>query len=61
MIEYIFVNPDTKNFDPHACGYEGPGWYFWDETDAFCYGPYVSPDEALQKLRAYGAKLDSGR
>jgi hypothetical protein len=28
-------------------------WYFWDETWADIYGPYLSRKEALKKLNEY--------
>ena len=34
-------------------GYDGPGWYFWDETWTSCNGPYRSEEEAQQKLKHY--------
>lgn len=37
--------------------YEGelmlPGWYFWDETWAYSYGPFETEEEARTKLNAY--------
>lgn len=31
-------------------GYKGPGWYFWDETGAYCYGPCVGEIVASKAL-----------
>jgi hypothetical protein len=39
-------------------GYEGPGWYFWDETGAYCHGPYISSALAWDKLVEYCEELD---
>lgn len=41
----------------HAWGYQGPGWYFWDETEAYCYGPYKSEKAAEIALNKYAEKL----
>lgn len=30
-----------------------PGWYFWDETWADCFGPYATEWQARGQLRAY--------
>jgi len=48
-IEYIFVNPLTRNwtYDEY---FQGPGWYFWDENWLYAYGPYSSVEEAKQYL-----------
>ena len=50
-IEYI----STPYFeDAKFRGYEGPGWYFWDEADGqYCYGPYDSMSQAEQRLKEY--------
>lgn len=40
-----------------AWGYQGPGWYFWDETEAYCYGPYKSEKEAEIALNRYAETL----
>ncbi len=29
------------------------GWYFWDETWAYQYGPFASEEEAQAKLEEY--------
>lgn len=44
----------TKNWtDGDLCGYTKPGWYFWDETEATCYGPYPTPISALAAFVCY--------
>ncbi len=42
-------------------GYEGPGWYFWDETWAYCHGPYASREEASVAVNKYTEWLETGR
>jgi len=41
---------DSGNVD---WGYHGPGWYFWDETGAYCHGPYESAELAYIGLEKY--------
>lgn len=43
---------DLKN-----AGWDGPGWYFWDETQAHCHGPFGNRDEANAALILYGEHL----
>lgn len=38
-------------------GYSSPGWYFWDETQAFRYGPYASGDMCREKMTEYANQL----
>lgn len=50
-IEYL----DGISFNDVARGYQGPGWYFWDECDGqYCYGPYHTKEIAAQKMKEYG-------
>ena len=43
--------------DLATIGYSTPGWYFWDETEAYCRGPYTTEAEAVQALRDYAHSL----
>ena len=43
--------------DADQAGFTQPGWYFWDETEAFCHGPYKTLEEAREKLDEYGKQL----
>jgi len=45
-IEYLFIGNESQ-------GWEGAGWYFWDETWCDCYGPYESAKKATEKLHEY--------
>lgn len=38
---------------PAIIGWAGPGWYFWDETDAYAMGPYCSAEKATEEMGAY--------
>lgn len=37
----------------------GPGWYFWDETEAYAYGPYLTRRTARRELNSYADHLNS--
>ena len=43
------------NFSPidEKMGFKGEGWYFFNELDNFCYGPYSSHSQAKAKLLEY--------
>lgn len=43
--------------DANIQGWKGPGWYFWDETWAFCHGPFGSESQASLALQAYAEEL----
>lgn len=34
-------------------GYTTPGWYWWDETHAYCTGPFPTQELATQAKKAY--------
>jgi hypothetical protein len=40
-------------------GLTTPGWYFYDETYAFSYGPFDTEEIAKAKLYEYGSRLAS--
>ena len=52
-------NGDGMQLDGAICylcegkGGTSPGWYFWDETQAYRYGPYESEEEANKQLDRY--------
>ena len=45
---YENATPDLED-----AGYTKPGWYFWDETDAYCHGPFETEEQAREALRGY--------
>jgi hypothetical protein len=54
-IEYL-----TSGYFDNAVerGYNGVGWYFWDEADGqYCYGPYDTKEIAEQKMKQYYSTL----
>lgn len=38
-------------------GYSVPGWYFWDETWAYCHGPFLTEEDANGACREYAKAL----
>jgi hypothetical protein len=46
-----FLAAEFENSE--MAGYTSPGWYFWDEAQTGCYGPYASRFIAEQKLEEY--------
>ena len=32
-------------------------WYFWDETQAYCHGPYYTRKDVERALKDYGESL----
>ncbi|MGI0010128.1 MAG: hypothetical protein ACREAE_01865 [Nitrosopumilaceae archaeon] len=43
-------------FYSHAHEFDGQiedGWFFWDETWSYTYGPYATEQEARQILAGY--------
>lgn len=43
--------------DAELCGYTTAGWYFWDETQAYCHGPFSTQEKAKAKLKEYAENL----
>lgn len=56
MIQHLLHNFE----DAELVGWEGPGWYFWDETEAYCYGPYRTKQEAEVREEFYFDWLKTG-
>lgn len=53
MVQYI-----SEPFpDAEISGYTSPGWYFWDEAQSHCYGPYESQGQAESALEQYASSL----
>ena len=40
--------------EPKQCP---PGWYFWDETWAFAYGPFDDEEQARKSCTEYARNL----
>jgi hypothetical protein len=43
--------------DADVAGWDGPGWYFWDETEAHCHGPFGTKVEAEVAMKKYCLEL----
>lgn len=50
LIEQMFQDGDLA-------GWDGPGWYFWDETEAYCHGPFTTKSEAEAAKTKYAEQL----
>lgn len=37
----------------YDCGYDGPGWYFWEETWCYLHGPFGTIEECRDALNKY--------
>lgn len=44
-------------YDDASDGDQLPGWYFWDETEAFYHGPFATEQEANAALITYARTL----
>jgi len=55
IIEYLNF-PNDKDLESR--GYNGRGYYFWDEADGqYCHGPYLTHDQALIAFDKYAENL----
>ena len=37
-------------------GFKGPGWYYWDVTETFLFGPYTTSEDAQISYSIYHCK-----
>lgn len=42
-------------------GWQGPGWYFWDEAGVALYGPFPAEGDARDRQAEYARTLGSRR
>jgi len=49
MTQFIAVSFE----DSDLRGFTTSGWYFWDETRVYCYGPYADEAEAKAAAARY--------
>lgn len=47
--------------DADLCGFTTPGYYFWDETQSQCYGPYETWIGCYNQACNYVEMLMAGR
>lgn len=50
-------NDKVARQDMLDAGWDGQGWYFWDETEAYCHGPFGTRDEAVNAEEKYAEVL----
>jgi hypothetical protein len=55
VIQYL----GEKSGVEEAQGWNGAGWYFWDETWGYCHGPEPTFLEAHKQLQEYIKWLNS--
>ena len=52
-----YVDEEKAKKCEEGCGVTTAGWYFWDETWAFGFGPFKTEEEAREALKKYAATL----
>lgn len=57
LIEYYDDVIKNTWLEWQEAGYDGPGWYFWDEVQMYCYGPYKTADDARLAEQEYADTL----
>jgi hypothetical protein len=57
----IYLSSPIDIEDAYKVGYGGPGYYFWDETDAYLVGPYVKESTAIESRERYFKELSKER
>lgn len=64
MVQYINCADKTEEpvraADLELAGFTTPGWYFWDETDTQCYGPFDTEEKATEEREKYIRYIDTG-
>lgn len=58
---FQWLDSSYKQSEPtwKEAGYTTPGWYWWDETYACCYGPYKTQLLAEQAKNQYYLQLNA--
>ena len=52
----FIADDELKKYEPES-GVTKVGWYFFDETWAFLYGPHKSREEASEACKKYADSL----
>jgi hypothetical protein len=47
--------------DAKLAGWNGEGWYYWDETQSYCHGPFKDLSEANKHREKYIKHLNNYR
>ncbi len=58
MSPYVYI--ETKPSEDEGAerwGYAGPGWYFYDETWAYCHGPFEALELTKTAMKEYARNL----
>lgn len=57
-VEYLDRCPgDGMEESSELWNYNGPGWYFWDETWTVLHGPFNTQRETIEALAEYAENL----
>jgi hypothetical protein len=48
---------DAEKLELKLCGYDLPGWYFWDEIWCNLHGPFSTFEECSEALKNYAKAL----
>lgn len=56
-----YIDSSIELDDDHVCTYNGPGWYFYDVTGYYLYGPYCAEIIALKAQDNYTDKMNLPR
>lgn len=51
--------PEKPDLELIHIGFEGPGYYFWDETQAHVQGPYETAEATLTARKEYSEWLNA--
>jgi len=54
---YQSCDSDQARQEFRDAGYNGAGYYFWDETQSYCYGPYESALKCHEMAYEYAEKV----
>lgn len=52
-VMYLTDDPEWSKEDKEFSGFSKEGWYYWDETGAYCTGPFITKEDALRAFDYY--------
>jgi len=53
----ILIDEAAESSFEGVVGYNGLGWYFWDETETTIIGPFNNSEEAETGLQKYAESI----
>jgi hypothetical protein len=57
MSKPIYYTQKEIDSEEIETGRTTEGWYFWDETEAYAYGPYITEEVCKTKRDEYCVEL----